>query len=131
LDEGSPHSISGYRKARRQYHGAYVFGGSRFEQIGAAAGAVSDVVSYEIRYHCRVARVVLRNSSFDFADQVGSHVGGFGVNPPAKRTKSRNKGCAKPITDDQEWNLVIRDVADAAQNCVESANSQQAHRHDK
>ena len=54
-----------------------------FKEVGSHSRYVSDVVSDVVGYDCGVAGVVFGDSGFDFADEVGSYVGGFGVDASA------------------------------------------------
>ncbi len=54
-----------------------------FEQVGTHAGDVAHVVADVVRDGGRVARIVFRNPGFDLADEVGTDVGGFGVDAAA------------------------------------------------
>ena len=54
-------------KTRCQDHCADILGCRRFKQIGATAGAIANVIAYQIGDDCRVARIIFRNTSFHFA----------------------------------------------------------------
>ena len=67
----------------------------RFEQVGAHAGDVADVVADVIGDNGRIARIVFGDARFDFAHEVGAHVGGFRVNAAAHARKQCNRRCAE------------------------------------
>src|SRR6185437_16384972 len=52
-------------------------------QVGGHAGAVADVVAHVVGDGGGVARVVFRDAGLDLADQVTTHVGGFGEDAAA------------------------------------------------
>jgi hypothetical protein len=72
-------------------HGADVLGGGALEQVGAAAGAVADIVADEIRDHGRVARIVFRNARFDLADQIRADVSRLGVDATPQLREQRDE----------------------------------------
>src|SRR4029077_14282407 len=76
-------------------HGADVFRGGRFEQVGAAAGTVADVVTHQVGNHRRVARVVFGNARLHLADEVGADVGGFRVDAAAELGEQRDERSAE------------------------------------
>ena len=55
----------------------------RLENVGRHTGAVADIIADQVSYHSGVARIVLRNPSFDLAYQVGAHVRCLGINAAA------------------------------------------------
>ena len=65
--------------------------GVRFEQVGAHAGDVADVVADVVGDGRRVARVVLGDAGLDLADQVGADVGGLGVDAAADAGEQRDR----------------------------------------
>src|SRR5436305_1742761 len=92
-------------------HGANVFGRRGLEQIGATAGAVADIVTYEVGDHRRVPRVVLRNTGFHLAHEVGAHVGRLRVDAATQLGEQRYKASAEPESDDARWReLRVRPV---------------------
>ncbi len=89
-------------EAAAQDHGADVLGSGGFEEVGAAAGAVADVVTDEVGDDARVARIVLGNAGLDLADEVRAHVGGLGVDPAAELGEEGHEAGAEAVADDQE-----------------------------
>ena len=83
-----------------QHHGRDDGHDVGFEQVGGHPGAVADVVTHVVRDHRGVAGVVFGDPGFDFSDEVGSHVRGFGVNASAHPGKDRNQAAAEPETDE-------------------------------
>ena len=103
-----------WRSADAQDHRADVLGGGRLEQVGAAAGAVADVVADEVGDHAGVARVVLGDARLDLADEVRAHVGGLGVDTAAELGEERDERRAEAEADDQERRLANGHVTDEA-----------------
>ena len=95
-----------------QDHRADVLGGGRLEQVGAAAGAVADVVANEVRHHAGVARVVLGDALLDLSDEVRTDVGGLRVDAAAELGEEGDERRSKPEPDDQERRLLHRHVRD-------------------
>ncbi len=89
-------------KGDAQNHRADVFGGGGFEQVGAAAGAVADVVAHQVRDHGGVAGVVFGDTGFHFTDQVGADVGGLRVDAAAQLGEQRHEARAETECDDLE-----------------------------
>ncbi len=54
-----------------------------FENVGRHTGAVADVIADVIGNRGGVTRIVFGNAGFQLSDQVGPHVGRFGVNAAA------------------------------------------------
>ncbi len=104
-------------------HRADVFRGGGFKQIGAAAGAVTDVVADQVGDHRGITRIVLRDAGLNFADEIGAHVSGFCVNTATELGEQRDKRSTEPITDDGERDL-LRIVAQGLKQSVEAADSQ-------
>ena len=74
--------LLGHRRA--EDHGADDLGGDGLEQIRAPRAAVAHVVPDEIRDDRGVPRVILRDARLHLSHQVGTHVGGFGVDAAAE-----------------------------------------------
>ena len=100
-----PALLGGGRERRPEDHRADVLGGRRLEEVGAAAGAVADVVAHEVRDDGRVARVVLGDPGLDLADEVGADVGGLRVDAAAELGEERDERGAEAVADDQERDL--------------------------
>ena len=93
-----------------QDHGADVLGGGGLEQVGAAAGAVADVVAHEVRDHGRVAGIVLGDALLDLADEVGAHVRGLGVDAAAELGEEGHEAGAEAEAHDEERRLLDGDL---------------------
>ena len=78
-----------------QDHGADVFRSGGFEDVRAAAGAVAHVVAHQVGNDGGVAGIVFRNAGFDFAHQVGAHVGSLGIDAAAQLGEERDQRRAK------------------------------------
>ena len=87
-------------------HGPDVLGGSRLEQVRAAARAVTDVVPHQVRHDARVARIVLWDPRLDLPHQVRGDVRRLGVDPAAELREERDEAGAEPVPHDQERSLV-------------------------
>ena len=66
-----------------------------FENVGGHSGAVADVVADVVGDGRGITGVIFGNSRFNFADQVGSHVGCLGVNAAADSHEECQQGSAK------------------------------------
>ena len=95
-----PLNSEGREQTGGQNNGADVFGRGRFEQVRAAARAVAHVVAHQIGNDGGVARIVLRNPSFHFADQVGAHVRCLGVDAAAELREKGDEAGAESEGDD-------------------------------
>ncbi len=71
----------------------------RFEQVGCHPGAIADVVADVVRDDRRVARIVFRNAGLELADQVGTDVGGLGVDAAAESGEDRDERCPEGEAD--------------------------------
>jgi hypothetical protein len=69
--------------------------GVGLEEVGSHAGHVAHVVAHVVGDGGRVARVVLGDPGFDLADEVGSDVGGLGVDATTDAGEERNRRCAE------------------------------------
>ena len=110
-------------------HGPDVLGGRRLEEVGAAAGAVADVVAHQVGDHRGVARVVLGDAGLDLADEVGAHVGRLGVDPAAELGEEGHEAGAEPEADDLQRHVPV--VLHPAEQPEETPHAEQAHRHDR
>ena len=86
-------------------HRADVLGGGALEQVGAAAGAIADIVAHEVGDHGGIARIVLGNARFHLADEVGSDVGSLGIDAAAELREQRDERRAKSVADDEEGDV--------------------------
>ena len=102
------------RERRAEDHRADVLGRGGLEEVGAAARAVADVVADEVRDDGRVARVVLRDAGLDLADEVRADVGRLRVDAAAELREERDERRAEAVADDQERDLVGRDLGEVA-----------------
>ena len=106
-----------------QDHRPDVLGGGRLEQVGAAAGAVADVVTDQVGDHARVARVILGDALLDLADQVRPDVGGLRVDPAAELGEEGHERGAEAVADDQEGRLL--GVVEATEGDEHDVDAQQ------
>ena len=72
---------------RAEQHRGYDGHGVRFEQVSGHTGAVAHVVADVVSDHGRIAWVIFRNASFDFADEVSANVRTLGEDAAAKTRK--------------------------------------------
>ena len=82
---------SGTCQHRAQHHGGDQGHCIGFEQVSGHTCAVTDVVTDVVGDHRRVARVIFRNASFDFAHQVSADVSAFGENAAAQTREDGNQ----------------------------------------
>ena len=90
---------AGLEEETADQHGGDHGHGEGLEQVRRHAGAVADVVADVIGDHRRVARIVLGNAGFDFADQVGADVGALGEDAAAESREDRDQGGAEGEAD--------------------------------
>ena len=76
-----------HRRADRHHIG--------FEQVGGHPGAVANVVAHVVGDNGGVAWVVFGNAGLDFADQIGTDIGGLGKDAAAQAGKDRYQRCAQ------------------------------------
>ena len=112
-------------------HRADVLGSGRFEEVGAAAGAVTDVVADEVGDDRGIAGIVLGDARLDLADQVGSDVGGLRVDATAELREQRDEGGAEPEADDEERRLSDGHDADRVVDGEDPPDAQERERHDE
>ena len=99
------HPLRNLVGANAQDHGADVLGSSRLKEVGAAAGAVANVVAHEVGDHAGIARVILWDALLNFTDEVGANISSLGVDTTAKLGEERNKRSAEAVANDQERRL--------------------------
>ncbi len=68
-----------------------------FQQIGAKAGYVPHIVPHVICNCCRIAGIILGNSGFSLAHQIGTHISCLGVNAAANAEKHSDNRAAQSI----------------------------------
>ena len=112
-------------------HRADVLGGHGFEQVGATAGAVTDVVADQVGDDGRVARVVFRNTGLDLADEVGADVSGLGVDTTAELGEQGHEAGAEAEADDEERSDRRRVAEDIAVDSENGGNADEAQSHDE
>ena len=93
-------------KCDTEDHRADVFSGGRFKKVGAAAGAITDVITHQVGNDGGIARIVFRNAGFNLAHQVGAHIGGFSVNTAAQLGEEGDEAGAET----EAQNQVRRDI---------------------
>ena len=96
--------LLGHRRA--EDHGTDDLGGDGLEQIRAPRAAVAHVVPDEIRDDRGVPRVILRDARLHLSHQVGTHVGGFGVDAAAELREEGDERSAEAVADEHERHLV-------------------------
>ena len=82
-----------------QNHGRDRGDGISFEQIRCHTGTVADIVADIIGNGGGIARIVLRNTGFDLADQIAADVGAFGENSAAEPGEDRDQRSAEAERD--------------------------------
>ena len=99
------HALGDLVGANAQDHRADVLGSSRLKEVGAAAGAVANVVAHEVGDHAGIARVILWDSLLNFTDEVGANISSLGVDTATELGEERNERSAEAVADDQERRL--------------------------
>ena len=93
--------------------------GVRLEEVGTHTGDVADVVADVVGDGGRVAGVVLGDTGFDLADEVGAHIGSLGVDAATDTGEEGDGGGAKAVgRDDLEGRVGL-----------EPFNKDQVHQH--
>ena len=106
-------------------------------QVSAHTGNVADVIADVVRDGRGVTRVIFRNTSFDFTDEVGADVSSLGVDTAADTGKQRHEGSAHAVHDhDVGKHGGIGDLADVAQadkpeRDVQNAEADDREAHDR
>ena len=96
------------------------------KKVSAHTGDVADVVTDVVSNNRGIARVIFRNTSFYFADQVRSNVSSFGINTAADTGKERD---GRGAEREAEKNVIVAryNINEAASQQAETDN---AHTHD-
>ena len=95
----------------------------RFEKVGPHAGHVAHVVAHIVGDDPRIARVVLGNTRFDFADQIRANVSRFGENSAADTIKDGDQRSSHREAVDHV-HILLR----GAEEDEKGAHPEQAHR---
>ena len=103
----------------------------RLEQVGGHAGAVADVVADVVRDHGRVARVVLRDTRLDLADEVGADVGGLREDAAAETREDRDERAAEGEPEEILDRRVRRVAEPAGERPVVAGDAEQAEADDE
>ena len=85
------HALRDLVGADAQDHCADVLGSSRLKEVGAAAGAVANVVTDEVGDHACVAGVILWDPLLNFSNEVGANVSSLGVDTTTELGEERNE----------------------------------------
>ncbi len=112
---------------RAENHRAHAFRSGRLEDVRSTAGAVAHIVANQVGDDGRVARIVLRNSCFHFADQVRADVGGLGVDAAAELRKQRDQRCAKSKPDQAIGNFLR--MIESPEGEEQQSQTEQSERH--
>ena len=84
----------GYQRRRRRGRdgdGRHDGSDVRLEDVGPHPGHVAHVVAHEIGERRGVSRIVLGNAGLHLADEIGAHVGRFGIDSAAHACKEGNR----------------------------------------
>ena len=90
-----------------QHHGRDHGHGVGFEEIGRHACAVTHVVTHVVGDHRRVARVIFRDTGFDFADEVRTDVRPLGEDTAAESRENGDEGAAEGEADQATQDLFV------------------------
>ena len=80
---GARNAAVSIARGHGQCRGGHDGAGIGLVEVGAHAGHVTDIVAHIVGDDGRVARVILGDAGFNFADQVGADVGRFGEDAAA------------------------------------------------
>ena len=76
-----------------------------FSAAVLTAGAVTDVVTNQVRNHSGVARIVFRNAGFNLAHEVSTDVGRLGVDATTELREQCDETGTESVADDQKRNF--------------------------
>ena len=105
------------------------------EEVGTHAGNITDVVTDVVRDDGRVPGVVLGDSRFDLADQVGTDISCLRVDTAADTSEQSDRGCAEadrrddldPFLDFHVHDLAEEPYAEAKPEQAEAGNGEAHH----
>ncbi len=112
-----------------QDHRADILSRGGLEDVRATAGAVADVVAYEVGDDGGIARVILWDAGLDLAHEVRADVGGLGVDAAAKLGKEGDEAGAEPEADDSRRR--VEGVVQAAEADIDQRHAEQAEGDDQ
>ena len=108
--------------------------GERAEKVRSHTGNISDVVSDVVSDSGRVARIILGDSVDDLSNEVGTDIGGLGVDSTSDAAKHGNAGASESVSGDAVAHglpvvtvLALDDVQGDEQNNEAKSAEDEAH----
>ena len=113
-DAAEDKGINDRRRRRRERQGADQDRADQtdrvgLENVGRHACAIADIVAHVIRDRGWIARIVFFQAAFDFADQIGADVRGFGVNATAESREDADQARAQRQADEAAHGKLVAD----------------------
>ena len=104
-------------RGQRDRHRRHDRGDERLVDIGAHAGHVAHVVTHVVGDATGIAGIILGNAFDDLAGDVGTHVGGLGVDATADAREERDRGRAdgEAMQNGRKMRILGEYVVEAAQ----------------
>ena len=126
--EGKQHAFAGFVNQRAKCESTDDRSDIGLKQVRTHTGYVTDIVTDIVSDNRRIARVVFRNSGFDFTDQVGSDVSRFGVDTAAYASEQGDRTGAKAKACDM-FDVLAKGQEEYTQ--TKHAQTGNAHAHDR
>ena len=112
-----------------QNHGADVFGGGGFEEVGTAAGAVTDVITDQVGNNSGIAGIIFGNTGFNLTHQVSAHISSLGINTAAELSEEGYEAGAETEAEDQVRSDIRMAIAAIGEE--DNGNTDQAEDYDQ
>ena len=118
--------ISGKGQSTHE-HGGHDRDGVGFKQVSRHTSTITDVITHVVSNDGWIARVVFRNTGFDFTDQVSADVGALGENATTQTGKNGNERGAEGQADHgvQQITQAARRVTYFEQHGIKPGDTQQ------
>ena len=123
-----------------QDHGPHNGTHIRFKKVGSHTGHITDIIPDIVGNGCRVQRMILRDSGFDFTHQVGTNVGCLGIDTTTNAGKEGNRRSTKRKTGDHRNDFIHRSLVtypeltckkDKTQAQAQNPQADNTHSHDR
>ena len=123
----------GYQRRRRRGRdgdGRHDGSDVRLEDVGPHPGHVAHVVAHEIGERRGVSRIVLGNAGLHLADEIGAHVGRFGIDSAAHACKEGNRTGAhrEPVDDHRLFRVTVQKEQHAHTQQAQAGHGEAHHR---
>src|SRR5436853_7923605 len=99
--------MRGLEKGSTQDHRPNIFRSGRLKEIGTTASAVTNIIANEVSNYGWIAWIVFGNTRLHFPHQIGSDIGGLGVDATTELGEEGDEARAKTEANnkrgDQFW----------------------------